>query len=323
MTGQGAVDVEGQRVAYEWLEVDVRTEEQRQADAAAGHLAGDPAVVLPGHGQTLASPMKLTAAAAALSSAGIAWCIDIGTPAGGDPVKARALGLITRDRIAALFSASARPELSQRSSPRATLIGWSHGGGEALRSAEYDPAVFPRVAGLCPTGLIERRPRELLIGFLIEVMHIVWTALVRRDGRALRDSLRVGFDILRGMACDLVRSRSPRRVLDDIRWASRKVPGPGFGYGGNVALVFARDDTVIRWQAVFPTSARPEEIPAHLEDYRQTNFPKAARLRVSVLEGDHLSPESTAAGYARTAYALLGVEPADAGLDLVSRLTES
>jgi hypothetical protein len=122
MTGQGAVDVEGQRVAYEWLEVDVRTEEQRQADAAAGHLAGDPAVVLPGHGQTLASPMKLTAAAAALSSAGIAWCIDIGTPAGGDPVKARALGLITRDRIAALFSASARPELSQRSSPRATLI---------------------------------------------------------------------------------------------------------------------------------------------------------------------------------------------------------
>jgi hypothetical protein len=302
----GAVEVDGQRVAYEWLEIDARTEEQRQADAVAGRLAGDPAVVLPGHGQTVASPAKLTAAAAALSGGGVAWCIDITAPAGGDPVKARALSPIVRARIAALFPAAAGPEAPSEQAARATLIGWSHGGGEALRGAEHDPILFPRVAGLCPTGLVERRRRELLAGFLYEVVHIVWTALLRRDGPGLRDGLRVGFDILRGMARDLVSSRSVRRVLDDIRWASRKVPGPGFGYDGEVALVFARSDTVIRWQAVFPECVIPEEIPAHLDRFRRTDFPMAARLQVAVLQGDHLSPEGAASEYVRMAFRMLG-----------------
>jgi hypothetical protein len=337
MAGQDAVEVDGQRVAYEWLEVDVRSEEQRRADTAAGHLAGDPVVVLPGHGQTAASPAKLTAVAAALSVGGVAWCVHIHTPAGGDPVKARALGPIVRERIAALFAvaphgetrvgsagaeiASLEPRVRETAwgdplamtvpvgpAVRATLIGWSHGGGEALRSAEYDPALFPGVAGLCPAGLIERRTPELVAGFLCEVLHIVWTALFRRDGPALRDGLRVGFDILRGMWQELIRSRSLRRALDDMRWASRKVPGPGFGYSGAVALVFARGDMVIRWQAVFPACTGPQEIPAHLDDYRRSDFPKTAQFRVTVLEGDHLSPESAAAEYARTAFRLLGLE---------------
>jgi hypothetical protein len=305
MAEQGAVEVDGQRVPYEWLEVDVRAEEQRQADAAAGHLAGDPAVVLPGHGQTVASPVKLTEAAAALSAGGVAWCIHIFTPAGGDPVKAKALGLIVRARVTALFQAVPPPSPSPAQPARATLIGWSHGGGEALRSAEHDPALFPRVAGLCPAGLVERRPLKLLTGFLSEVMHIVWTALARRDGPGLWDGFRVGFDILRGMARDLIRSRSLQRVLDDIRWASRKVPGPGFAYGGDVALVFARSDTVIRWQAVFPACAAPEEIPAHLDEYRRADFPAAAQLQVTVLKGDHLSPESAASEYVRAAFSMI------------------
>jgi hypothetical protein len=299
MTGQGSVEIDGRRVAYEWLEVDVRTEEQRRADADAGRLGGDPAVVIPGHGQTIASPRKLTAAAAALGGAGIAWCIDITPAAGGDPVKARALSLIVRDRIAALFPAA--PPV------QATLLGWSHGGGEALRSAECDPDLFPRVAGLCPAGLIERRPGELLRSFLGEVAHIVWGALLRRNRTGLRDGLRVGCDILRGMGRDLIRSRSLRRVVDDIRWASRVVPGPRFGYNGDVALLFGRNDTVIRWQAVFPGCAAPGEIPAQLNAYRRRDFPAAARLGVSVLEGDHLSPESAAEEFVRAAYALLGV----------------
>jgi hypothetical protein len=306
MARWNAVEVDGQRVEYEWLEVDLRTEEQRQADTVAGRLAGDPAVVLPGHGQTVASPVKLTAAAAALSGGRVAWCIDITPPGGGDPVLARALSPIIRARITALFPASAPPEAPSEQAARATLIGWSHGGGEALRSAEYDPALFPRVVGLCPAGLIERRPRELLTGFLREVTQIVRAALLRHDGPGLQDGLRVGFDILRGMARDGIRSRSARRVLDDIRWASRKVPGPGFAYGGDVAIIFARNDTVIRWQAVFPACSGPEEIPAHLDDYRRADFPLAARLRVSVLEGDHLSPEHAAAEYARAAFALPG-----------------
>lgn len=301
---QGALEIDGQLVAYELLEVDARSADQRRADAAAGQLTGDPAVVIPGHGQTWVSPRKLTTAVAELSPGGMAWCIDITPPAGGDPVRAKALSAIVRGRISGLFSTQVGPE-SQVGAPRAVLIGWSHGGGEALRSAEHDPSLFPRVAGLCPTGLIERRPRELLAGFLLEVLHIVWTALVRRGGAGLRDGLRVGFDILRGMALDGIRTRSLRRVLEDIRWASRKVPGPDFNYGGNAALVFARNDTVIRWQAIFPDCSGPQEIPAHLDAYRRAEFPDAARLQVAVLEGDHLSPENAAAEYARTAFALL------------------
>jgi pimeloyl-ACP methyl ester carboxylesterase len=313
MAERGAVEVDGQRVAYEWLEVDVRSDQRRQADALAGCLGGEPAVVLPGHGQTVASPAKLTAAAAVLSSASIAWCIDILTPEGGDPVKARALSLIVRERIAALFPPDVQPHARLAQSARTTLVGWSHGGAEALRSAAADPVLFPRVAGLCPAGLIERRPLELLTSFLSEVMRIGRTVLVRRSWSGVRDGLRVGFDILRGIALDLIRpstatglrSGSVSRVTGDIRWASRKVPGAGFAYGGEVALVFARDDTVIRWQAVFPACAAPAEIPAHLEDYRRTDFPKVSRLQVAVLEGDHLSPESEAAVYAEAAFGLL------------------
>jgi pimeloyl-ACP methyl ester carboxylesterase len=310
MAEQGSVEVDGQHVAYEWLEVDVRSEQQRQADAVSGRLAGDPAVVLPGHGQRTVSSRKLTAAAAALSDAGVAWCIDIRAPDGGDPVKARALSLIVRARVAALFPATPPPELPLAQPVRATLIGWSHGGGEALRSAEHDPVLFSRVAGLCPAGLIERRPRELLTGFLFEVMRIVWRALVRHDWIGLRDAFRVGFDILRGMGRDLICSRSPGQVLDDIRWASRKVPGPDFDYGGDVALVFARNDTVIRWQAIFPGCASSEEIPAQPDAYRRSDFPKAARLRVDVLEGNHLSPERAAAQYNQAECAMLGQQRA-------------
>ena len=133
-----------------------------------------------------------------------------------------------------------------------------------------------------------------------------WLAIARRDWAALRDGLRVGFDILRGMALDGIRSRSLRSVLADIRWASRKVPGPEFDYGGDAALLFGRDDTVIRWQAVFPGCATPEAIPARLDAYRCADFPKAARLRVAVLEGDHLSPEHAAMEYAQAVFAVLG-----------------
>jgi hypothetical protein len=307
MPKRGTVEVDGQVVAYELLEVDVRSAERRGTDAAGGRLAGDPALVIPGHGQTVASPRKLTEAAAALSTAGIAWCVDIFVPQGGDPIKARALSAIVRGTISELH-----PEVGRTEPPaQVTLIGWSHGAGEALRSAQHDPALFPRVTGLCPAGLVERRPTEFMLAFLSEVIHIVWTVVVRRDRASLQDAIRVGFDIVRGIWRDLIQSRSLQAVLDDMRWAGRKVPGPDFGYGGDVALIFARDDTVIRWRAVFPECAGPEEIPAHLEAYRRADFPGAARLQVAVLDGDHLSPESAATRCARAAFAMFGLPPVE------------
>jgi hypothetical protein len=93
--------------------------------------------------------------------------------------------------------------------------------------------------------------------------------------------------------------------VDDARWAAPKVTGPDFRYGGRVALVFAGDDTVIRWQAVFPDCATPDEIPAALPAYRYTNFPCAGSLAVRVLPGNHLAPGIEPA-YAHTALALTG-----------------
>jgi hypothetical protein len=106
-----------------------------------------------------------------------------------------------------------------------------------------------------------------------------------------------------------------RRVLDDIRWASRKVPGSAFDYCGDVAIVLARDDTVIRWQAVFPECAGQQEIPAHIDAYRHADFPHAAQLQATVLGGDHLSPEHSATDYARAAFALLGLKAKQVGLE--------
>jgi hypothetical protein len=112
-------------------------------------------------------------------------------------------------------------------------------------------------------------------------------------------------------------------VLDDMRWAARKVTGPDFDYGGDVALVFARDDTVIRWHAAFPQCATPEEIPTHLDAYHRAELPNAAGLQVAVLEGGHLSPASTASEYAQAAFVSLGLQPDRVGLGMLRSSTES
>jgi pimeloyl-ACP methyl ester carboxylesterase len=43
---------------------------------------------------------------------------------------------------------------------RVTLFGWSHGGAEALRTAEAAPDLIPHVVGLCPAGWPEEEADE-------------------------------------------------------------------------------------------------------------------------------------------------------------------
>jgi pimeloyl-ACP methyl ester carboxylesterase len=295
---QGVVVVDGEPVRYELHMVDSRPARQRGQDAQRGKPDGNVLVVVPGHGQSAHGPKKLVAAAAQLSRSKIVWCIDPVPAKGGDRVEAQAIARVVRDRISTTFPEGDEPT-------RATLIGWSHGGSEALLAAECDPELFPQFLGLCPTGLVDRRQRELLHSFVLEALRILWSSARRRDWTCLKDALRLGGNAAAGVLRDLWRGRSLRRLFEDIGWAASKVaPGP-IGYPGEVVLLFGAQDTVVRWQDAFPDCDRPQEIPAALADFQDQNFPQARRVEVQVLEGAHVAPETDADRFLHAGLSLL------------------
>jgi pimeloyl-ACP methyl ester carboxylesterase len=271
---QGAVEVRDESVHHDICIVDARSTQQRELDAQRGRPGGNVMVVVPGHGQSVHGPRKLVAAAAQLSKSKIAWCIDATPAKGGDPTEAQAIARVVRERISTTFPETEVPIA-------ATLIGWSHGGSEALRAAEHDPALFPQFLGLCPTGLVDRQPLELLLSFFLEATRILWESARRRDWTCLKDALRLGWNAGAGMVRDLWRTRSPRRLTEDIGWASRKVASSPIGYTGEVVLLFGAQDTVMRWHDVFPECDRPQNISKFLAEYKENNFhwPDVSRYR--------------------------------------------
>jgi pimeloyl-ACP methyl ester carboxylesterase len=295
---RGAVAVGGEPVRYEMRIVDARSRQQREQDARRGRPGGNIMVVVPGHGQSVYGPKKLVIAAAQLSRSKIAWCIDPVPAQGGDPIEGQTIAHVVRDRISATFPAKDEPTA-------ATLIGWSHGGSEALRAAEHDPRTFPQFLGLCSTGLVDRRPLELLYSFALEATRILWAGVRQRDWVCLKDTLRVGLNAGAGLIRDLRRGRSVKRVIEDIGWASRKATGTHLRYSGEVVLLFGALDTVVRWQDVFPECERPQDLSASLAEYRRRNFPQARRVEVQVLEGAHVAPEVGAPTYLQAGLGLL------------------
>jgi pimeloyl-ACP methyl ester carboxylesterase len=295
---QGEVEVRGESVRYEMRIVDTRSAQQREQDEWRGKPVGNIMVVVPGHGQSIHGPRKLVATAAQLSKSRIAWCIDPVPAQGGDRIEAQAIARVVRDRIAATFPAGDEPTA-------ATLIGWSHGGSEALRAAEHDPDLFPQFLGLCPTGFVDRQPLELVCSFFVEATQILWSSVRRGDWTCLGDTLRVGWNAGTGLLRDLWRSRSPRRLSDDIGWATRSVASSPLGYTGEVVLLFGAQDTVVRWRDTFPGCERSLELSESLAEYRETNLPGARSVEVRVLEGSHIAPEVDAPTYLYTGLSLL------------------
>ena len=296
---QGTVEVGGESVRYEIRIVDARSRLQREQDARRGRPVGNLIVVVPGHGQSIYGPKKLAAAAAKLSRSKIAWCVDPVPAKGGDRIEAQAIAQIVRDRIAAAFPAADEPIV-------ATLMGWSHGGAEALRAAGHDPELFPQFLGLCPTGLVERSRRELLVSFGLEATRILWVSVRRRDWTCLRDTLRLGWNAAAGMVRDLWRGKSLRRVVEDIGWAARRVASGPIGYSGEVVLLLGAQDSVVRWTDAFPECELAPDISGSLADYQQVNFPRASRVEVRVIEGAHVAPEVDPPRFLRTGLGLLG-----------------
>jgi pimeloyl-ACP methyl ester carboxylesterase len=295
---KGAVDIRGESVRYEMRVVDARSTQQREQDAHRGRPAGNVIVVVPGHGQSIRGPKKLVATAARLSRSKIAWCIDPVPTREGDRTEAEAIARVVRDRISTSFPARDEPAA-------ATLIGWSHGGSEALLAAEHDPDLFPQYLGLCPTGLVDRRELELLYSFTLEALRILWGSARRRDWTCLKDTVRLGWNAATGLVRDLWRARSARRLVEDIGWATKKVAGRPIGYTGEVVLLFGAQDTVVRWHDAFPDCERPQSISRSLAEYQKQNFPHARRLEVQVIEGTHVAPEADAPTFLQTGLSLL------------------
>ena len=284
---------------YQVRIIDARSAQQRDQDFRLGRPAGNIMVLVPGHGQSVHGPKKLLAAAARLSRSKIAWCIDPVPARGGDTVEGQAIAQIVRAKISASFPAMERPAA-------ATIIGWSHGGAEALHAAGSAPDLFPQYLGLCPTGLVHRSPQELVGSFFLESTRTLWASVRQRDWTRLNDTLRLGANAGIGLARDLGRSRSARRLVEDIDWAGRKVSGGAYDYPGELVLLFGEQDTVVRWQDAFPKWSKSGQIGSSLSEYGRNAFPRAQRVEVRVVEGMHISPEVDAATFLRTGLGLLG-----------------
>jgi len=294
----GTAVVGGERVRYDLRTIDARTAAQRAEDERRGRPAGPVIVVVPGHGQTVNGPRKLLAAAALLSRSKIAWCINATPSWGGDYTEGKAITVIIRERLGALF-----PRIfdttGMETAAEAILMGWSHGGSEALRAAAEDPDLFPYFVGLCPTGFVERRPLELLGSFCLEAARITGRSILHRRWGYLRDTLRLGLDLQIGLAQDLWHGRSVIKLIKDVAWASRKVPGPTFPYTGQALVVWGKQDTVVRWRDVFPKCADPDGIAGSQARFQQENLPYARRVEAAIIDGDHVGPEADAPAFVR------------------------
>ena len=255
-------------------------------------------VVVPGHGQTIHGPKELTATAALMSRSKIAWCIDPTPAEGGDRTEAQAIARVVRESISTRFPETEEPIA-------ATLIGWSHGGSQALLAAEFAPDLFPQFLGVCPTGFVDRQPRELLQSFFLEATRTLWASVRQRDWNCLQDTLRVGWNAGGGLIQDLWRSKSPTRLIEDVGWAAKNVASQPLGYTGEVVLLFGAQDAVVRWRDLFPHCDRPQDIPKFLAEYQEKNFPLASRVEVQVAEGSHVAPETDAPSFLQTGLSLL------------------
>jgi pimeloyl-ACP methyl ester carboxylesterase len=290
-------------IGYSLFEVRCITEDINPRQDSITKLECDLSVFIPGHGQKAWTAKKLIYSLAMHTTSGLVWSLDIDPPSGGDPKRAEALLAILRRRT----DKELGWKLGEAGQPlhKLALFGWSHGGGEALRTAALDPSLFQQVAVFCPAGLIERKPVELAWSFSLESLRIFFYTLSRSLRKLFLASMLM-LDILAGMFGDLFRTRSLKRVIGDFIWVCHKVTGPDYAYTGQVALIFGQNDTVIRWRDVFPTLSTPEEVAQRGAALQRENFPLVEELAARVIPGNHASPETDPDVYMDCALQALG-----------------
>ncbi len=293
---RSSVDIDGVTVGYSCLEIDARDDARRLKNKSENKLDGNLAVYLPGHVQPVDAARHLHAALVQASRAGVLWSIDIDPPKGGDPTKASALIQILHQQV--LGTLFENPDVARKEF-KVTIIGWSHGGAEALRAAELAPEMIDCVIGLCTAGLESHTTLRLVRRLPREITRVTRNAYRKRP-ETLRSSLHFGMQLTQGFARDLAHTRSPIRLVNDLRWVGKKVVGPQYGYPGRVVIVMGDNDAFFHWRSLFPDCGRVEDLPEYLDRYTKQEFPNVRGFDLQVLPGNHLAPELHAPKYLQT-----------------------
>ena len=159
-----------------------------------------------------------------------------------------------------------------------------------MRAAELAPEMIDCVIGLCSAGLDAHTTLRLIRRLPREIMRVTRDAY-RKRSESLRSSLRFGIQLTQGFATDLAHTRSPFRLVNDLRWAGKKVVGPQYGYPGRVVILMGDNDAFFHWRSLFPECGCVEDLPDHLEQYTKQEFPNVRDFDMQVLPGNHLAPE--------------------------------
>lgn len=297
------ITIGSENLDYTILEVDARNEAQRGDNFNLKNLNGDLIVYIPGHVQRVEDASNFLEYAARRSPAGLVWSIDVPPPIGGDPVKAAAIVKIVSKRLEEALSLPEDDLFTSIAPVGVTLFGYSHGGGIVLRAAEMAPRLFKNVAALCPVGLLGRTHREFVVSSSKEGRRVLLDTLGNFAEVMPIIKLAAGGSL--GLVDDFLRTKSLKRLVDDAFWVTQKIPGGNYGFTGNVILLFARNDALIRWQSMFPQCDDPGEIEQYVWDYQQSDFPRVRKLMVRVLKGNHLGPLLDVNLYIDTAFNLL------------------
>jgi hypothetical protein len=301
---RGIVKVGDEVVGYSILTIDARSDDRLKENQSKAGLSGRLNIFVPGHGQRVTTAKKLLTGIVTMSKEKLLWSINIDPTTGGEPVKAKALIKIIKNLVNGVTCVSHKNNFDKLEGVKVTIFGWSHGGGEVLTAAGIEPELFDEVITFCPTGLVERRPVELLWSFTLECIRILFDALRSFDS-TISDAIAVGFDIIYGLLMDILRVRSLRCMANDYRCACKKVVGEEYQYNGIVLILFAKNDTVIRWKDVCPERNKSEITCKYNNRYIENDFPYVSNLSIKILDGNHLSPESNSDLYVSCAYDLL------------------
>ena len=175
-----------------------------------------------------------------------------------------------------------------------------------MLTAALAPHRIPSIVCICSTGLVQRSVGNLFTNFSIECARIFTDASLRRYV-SLPGAILFGADIMIGVASDVVSTRSVTCPWEDLRDAARQVCGAHYEYSGDVMLVFAENDTVIRWTDTFPGCKYPKDVQSMLPEYKHEYFPNVRNLKIEILPGNHLAPEADAERYIQTA--LMSMDP--------------
>ena len=251
-------------------------------------------VFLPGHGLRAGTAQQLLSSLAKQNHDQLNWSIDIDPSPGGSTIKAQALVKILERLISARYPSELRNALQVK------LFGWSQGGSEAMLAAALAPERITGIACLCSTGLVDRSVGHLTTHIALECARILTDSAVQRNG-TLSLAFQLGLDVMLGVANDVVSTRSAVSAWEDVRDAAGQVCGANYDFSGDVVLVFAENDTAIRWRDAFPGCKHPKDVQHLLPEYQQTYFPQVRSLQVDILPGNHLAPEADAEMYIQAA----------------------